>query len=256
MHHTAAKYRPMPNPAPQGLASYCGSNNLAMQAPMQAGQPQGLPLHTSCKSLHPENPGSDVLTAIFLIFFIFPPPPNPEKLEPPPPPPPIRICTKTINRTPHTHAEHAACGGILLQHHGKLTHPKNGKVTHSHFCVYAFLLPFLKNGNCKLIFFLNLPNFGGFMPSTNVESLKLGGIMLSTSVETSKLGGIMLSTSVETSKLSGFTLSTSVETPKLGGIMLSTSIETLKLIGFMVSTSVETPKICFLTKKENQNDQN
>ncbi|GBU26337.1 hypothetical protein R83H12_03033 [Fibrobacteria bacterium R8-3-H12] len=61
MHHTAAKYRPTPNPAPQGLASYGGSNNPAMQA----WQPQGcidkgLPLHTSCKSFHPENPGSDV----------------------------------------------------------------------------------------------------------------------------------------------------------------------------------------------------
>ncbi|GBU26325.1 hypothetical protein R83H12_03021 [Fibrobacteria bacterium R8-3-H12] len=91
MHHTAAKYRPTPNPAPQGLASYRGSNNPAMQA----WQPQGLPLHTSWKSLHPENPGSDVhpdnsaarSASAPARFFNFCGTPNSGNIGYPPPPP-------------------------------------------------------------------------------------------------------------------------------------------------------------------------
>ncbi|GBU25274.1 hypothetical protein R83H12_01917 [Fibrobacteria bacterium R8-3-H12] len=68
-------------------------------------------LHTSWKSFHPENPGSDVppdnsavrWASPTAIFFNFCGSHNSGNLGKPPPPP-IRICTKTNSRTPHTHA--------------------------------------------------------------------------------------------------------------------------------------------------------
>ncbi|GBU25409.1 hypothetical protein R83H12_02052 [Fibrobacteria bacterium R8-3-H12] len=102
MHHTAAKYRPTPNPAPQGLASYGGSNNPAQQAPNLL----------SGKSYNRVNRGSDVPNAPdnsaprsaspAAIFFNFRPTHNSRNLGNPPPPPYTNLHQNNQPHTAHT----------------------------------------------------------------------------------------------------------------------------------------------------------